>query len=606
MIIKAIISGERHIGGAVKRNLEHRNNCFELFGFDVLIDDKFRPWIMEINLSPSIACEAPLDFKIKSRLLSDTFNLAGIKQFNRKVECEKKIKSRTRAGLNHLTKRAQFSKLPTQLQAMRAPIAILGSGFLTKEDIECKDYREHKVAVSADIKKSILDLSTYDKSITQKDQEVLLRLATYKRREILREVLSEYQRKSNFERIFPAKGTDKYLNFFHNQNNLNKFVYEFIYDSIKREEEEKKVEVDPAATYNNFFDPESADLILRNKNKHFLDLEAKLRPLKQRPDSAVNLLKYKGLNTTDSNMSTNSTNKNTTDSVPVQERRKKRTTEDLLIDYFQGIIDNINHQFQFARDKERVVINFEQLEDCKYNNKPVITSLATSQGNNFDANMVGLRKRAKSSYGTSRRTAKPSFSYSSYLIQRFDNKTEQQILTTTLTTIIDNLKLLKSKTQRTNSDVIMNDASNDSFIGRNPIPVISRLKKSRYNGIPRPSRAMTAKYRPNVPKPRPTSMSNSSTALKYMPKSSKPELSGVLAASSSNSFVKPIVTKIESMTTESTKGKRLGYNNIAMSKLRGYKPLSAHPSARNSSNLSIQGLKSAMPQHIFKARASHY
>jgi hypothetical protein len=78
--------------------------------------------------------------------------LVGIKQFNRKVECEKKIKSRTRAGLNHLTKGAQFSKLPTPLQALRAPIAILGSGFLTKQDIESKSYKEHKIAVGDEIK----------------------------------------------------------------------------------------------------------------------------------------------------------------------------------------------------------------------------------------------------------------------------------------------------------------------------------------------------------------------------------------------------------------------------------------------------------------------
>lgn len=40
----------------------------------------FRPWLLEINLSPSLATDSPLDLKIKGNLLKDTFNLAGFKR----------------------------------------------------------------------------------------------------------------------------------------------------------------------------------------------------------------------------------------------------------------------------------------------------------------------------------------------------------------------------------------------------------------------------------------------------------------------------------------------------------------------------------------------
>lgn len=49
---------------------------------------------MEINLSPSLACDSPLDLEIKSNLINDTFNLIGIKRYDRKKENESKVKNR--------------------------------------------------------------------------------------------------------------------------------------------------------------------------------------------------------------------------------------------------------------------------------------------------------------------------------------------------------------------------------------------------------------------------------------------------------------------------------------------------------------------------------
>jgi hypothetical protein len=57
---------------------QKNKNCFELLGFDVLIDSKFKPWLLEVNLSPSLSVDTQLDFTIKSNLLRDLFNLVGL------------------------------------------------------------------------------------------------------------------------------------------------------------------------------------------------------------------------------------------------------------------------------------------------------------------------------------------------------------------------------------------------------------------------------------------------------------------------------------------------------------------------------------------------
>lgn len=78
----------------------HRNNCFEIFGFDILLDSDLKPWLIEVNLSPSLSTDSPLDHSIKAQLLTDAFNLIKVKKFDRKKESLNKIKYRPKVNPN--------------------------------------------------------------------------------------------------------------------------------------------------------------------------------------------------------------------------------------------------------------------------------------------------------------------------------------------------------------------------------------------------------------------------------------------------------------------------------------------------------------------------
>jgi len=77
VILKSLIAGEKHIVNALWRSVPHWSNCFELFGYDIMLDEKIKPWLMEINLSPSLTCDTNLDFIIKSTVLVNLFNMIG-------------------------------------------------------------------------------------------------------------------------------------------------------------------------------------------------------------------------------------------------------------------------------------------------------------------------------------------------------------------------------------------------------------------------------------------------------------------------------------------------------------------------------------------------
>uniref|UniRef100_A0A0B7A5P9 Polyglutamylase complex subunit TTLL1 n=1 Tax=Arion vulgaris TaxID=1028688 RepID=A0A0B7A5P9_9EUPU len=59
--VAGVISSDRH--------------CFECYGYDIIIDDNLKPWLIEVNASPSLSATTSSDRIMKYRLISDVINI---------------------------------------------------------------------------------------------------------------------------------------------------------------------------------------------------------------------------------------------------------------------------------------------------------------------------------------------------------------------------------------------------------------------------------------------------------------------------------------------------------------------------------------------------
>jgi len=59
--IKTLITLEPHVYNSVVGLNNQRNCCFELFGFDILIDKNFNANLIEENILPSLSSSSMLD-----------------------------------------------------------------------------------------------------------------------------------------------------------------------------------------------------------------------------------------------------------------------------------------------------------------------------------------------------------------------------------------------------------------------------------------------------------------------------------------------------------------------------------------------------------------
>mmetsp|Transcript_74470 Transcript_74470/g.131617 ORF Transcript_74470/g.131617 Transcript_74470/m.131617 type:complete len:672 (-) Transcript_74470:497-2512(-) len=93
-VIKTFIAVSRTLAQSYRSAIMNGDDlgmaCFELLGFDIMLDASGKSWLIEVNHSPSLVVDTPLDRRIKLGLLQETLTLCNIPHRNRNVKKTRK------------------------------------------------------------------------------------------------------------------------------------------------------------------------------------------------------------------------------------------------------------------------------------------------------------------------------------------------------------------------------------------------------------------------------------------------------------------------------------------------------------------------------------
>uniref|UniRef100_A0A8C9BVX9 Tubulin tyrosine ligase like 4 n=1 Tax=Phocoena sinus TaxID=42100 RepID=A0A8C9BVX9_PHOSS len=187
VVVKTIISSEPYVTSLLKMYVRRPYSCHELFGFDIMLDENLKPWVLEVNISPSLHSSSPLDISIKGQMIRDLLNLAGFV-----LPSAEDIASSSSSS----------SSSTTSLPSSPRDRCRMAPEYFTAQKMKKAYYLTQKIP-DQDFYSSVLDVLTPD------DVRILV------------EMEDEFSRRGQFERIFPSRISSRYLRFFEQPRYFN-------------------------------------------------------------------------------------------------------------------------------------------------------------------------------------------------------------------------------------------------------------------------------------------------------------------------------------------------------------------------------------------------
>ncbi|KAM4722221.1 tubulin polyglutamylase TTLL7 [Rhinophrynus dorsalis] len=94
LVVKTLIVAEPHVLHAYRmcRPGQHPTSesvCFEVLGFDIILDRKLKPWLLEINRAPSFGTDQKIDYDVKKGVLLNALKLLNIRASDKKKNLAK-------------------------------------------------------------------------------------------------------------------------------------------------------------------------------------------------------------------------------------------------------------------------------------------------------------------------------------------------------------------------------------------------------------------------------------------------------------------------------------------------------------------------------------